>query len=62
VERLHHLRNRIAHHEPIHRRNLVADHEDAIAALAAICGHTRSWAVDLSTVPDVLVRRPRLSA
>jgi hypothetical protein len=58
VERLHRLRNRVAHHEPIHLRDLVADHRDMMIVLKAICPHTHSWARRLSTLPDVLYRRP----
>ncbi|GIH06751.1 hypothetical protein Rhe02_48180 [Rhizocola hellebori] len=58
VERLHRLRNRVAHHEPIHLRDLVADHHDMMVVLEAICPHTHSWARRLSLLPEVLYRRP----
>lgn len=58
VERLHHLRNRIAHHEPIHRRNLVADHADMLAVVAAICPYAVGWVATNSTVRQTAARRP----
>jgi hypothetical protein len=60
VERLHQLRNRIAHHEPIHQRDLRADHDDMMTILAAISPHAHGWAKDLSTLPEVIDRKPSL--
>jgi hypothetical protein len=59
VERLNRLRNRIAHHEPIHRRDLAADYADLLSLAAAVCPITRSWIADTSRVPAVLAGRPR---
>ncbi|MCX2950011.1 hypothetical protein [Lentzea sp. NEAU-D7] len=56
------LRNRVMHHEPIHRRDLKADHD----VLYRVCGYisadlvTEVAAVD--TVPQVLERRDRQGA
>jgi hypothetical protein len=61
VERLHHLRNRIAHHEPIYPRRLDLDERDALALVAAICGDSRRWLEDVGSVSAVLAKRPGLS-
>lgn len=58
VERLHHLRNRIAHHEPIYPRRLDLDERDALAVVAAICGDSRNWLEDVGSVATVLAIRP----
>jgi hypothetical protein len=59
IERLHQLRNRIAHHEPIHHRNLSADHGDMLVIVSAICPYTRSWVDRNSTVPMAMAKRPK---
>jgi hypothetical protein len=43
VARLHYLRNRIAHHEPVYRRQLLRDMDDALAVVAAICPTSANW-------------------
>lgn len=58
VERLHLVRNRLAHHEPVHRRDLAHDHEDLLFVVDAICPVTRSWLDRTSTVGEVIGRRP----
>ncbi|HEX6682489.1 MAG TPA: hypothetical protein VF062_06815 [Candidatus Limnocylindrales bacterium] len=58
VERLHHLRNRIAHHEPIYPRRLDLDERDALAVVAAICGESRNWLEGIGSVAGVLDARP----
>jgi hypothetical protein len=51
------LRNRIAHHEPIHRRDLAADHEGIYRLLAYIPPEYADWVRLHDRVPDVLVCR-----
>ena len=66
VQRLHFLRNRIAHHEPIHhRRNLVRDHDQLLEVVGWIlevvgwiCSDSRSWVAARSRTPAVLASRP----
>jgi len=59
IQRLHFLRNRIAHHEPIHnRRNLVRDHEQLLEVVGWICSDSRSWVAARSRTPAVLASRP----
>lgn len=60
--RLHRLRNRIAHHEPIHGRNLAKDQAEALKILSAICPVTTSWVDQTSVVPGVLAGRPLVPA
>ncbi|MCY4591378.1 MAG: hypothetical protein OXE86_12625 [Alphaproteobacteria bacterium] len=48
------LRNRIAHHEPIFARNLVADHERILDVAGWISPATRAWIEHHSRVPTVL--------
>jgi hypothetical protein len=58
VTRLHLLRNRLAHHEPIHRRDLAADYADLLFVVGAICPRARAWIDQTSTVDLVLAQRP----
>jgi hypothetical protein len=60
VTRLHLLRNRIAHHEPIHRRDLAADYADLLFVVGAICPQTRAWLDQTSTVQLALAQRPTM--
>jgi hypothetical protein len=54
VERLNHLRNRIAHHEPIYPRRLHRDMEEALEVVAAISPTAAMWLEVNSWVPDLL--------
>src|SRR5918992_4091731 len=58
VTRLHLLRNRLTHHEPIHRRDLAADYADLLFVVGGICPRTRAWIDQTSTVELVLAQRP----
>lgn len=58
LERLHLLRNRIAHHEPVHRRNLRRDYLEMTFVAGAICADTAHWIARTSRVTAVLARRP----
>lgn len=57
VQGLNFLRNRIAHHEPIHRRNLTADHESLLRVTGWICGHCHEWLSGSSRTPLVIASR-----
>jgi hypothetical protein len=61
VERLNRLRNRIAHHEPIHGRDLAADYGDMLFVIRAICPATGSWIDRTSHVTRTLATRPSRS-
>ena len=58
IQRVHFLRNRIAHHEPIHQRDLPSDLEAMLDVTGWICADTRLWLATTSRTLDVLRRRP----
>lgn len=58
VQRLLYLRNRIAHHEPIHRRNLERDCDNIITVAGWISADCGEWIRDSSRVPEALRQRP----
>lgn len=60
VGRIHDLRNRIAHHEPIFGRRLDLDHRDCLLVLGAVCPVTAQWAEGISRIPEVLANTPLL--
>ena len=51
---LHLLRNRIAHHEPIHNRPLFELHSVALSTAGWICPTARGWIAARSRVPALL--------
>ena len=55
---LHFLRNRIAHHKPIHRRALSEDAARLLELTLWMCADTHAWTGALSRVPRVLAARP----
>jgi hypothetical protein len=58
IQRVHFLRNRVAHHEPVHQRNLQRD-LGSIAQLAGwISADARDWIVGASRAADVIKDRP----
>lgn len=54
VRDLHVLRNRIAHHEPIHNRPLETLHDQALAVAGWVCPVSRRWIAARSRVPELL--------
>jgi hypothetical protein len=52
------LRNRIAHHEPIFRRDLLADYGIAMRLLHAICPATHDWIRPHCRVPSLVRQKP----
>lgn len=58
VQRLNRLRNRIAHHEPIHPLDLPALHEDLMRVVGYIDPAAQAWLTALSTVAARLQQRP----
>lgn len=58
VGRVHDLRNRIAHHEPIHGRRIERDLLDCLRILSAICPETADWVQQRARVEAVLENRP----
>jgi hypothetical protein len=61
VDRLHRLRNRIAHHEPVHSVDLANHHQELLKAASWIAPTARTWIGGVSRVPSVLATRPRRS-
>ena len=58
LDGLHTLRNRIAHHEPIHTRDLTADMLAIYRLLDWIDADVRAWAVGLSRLEPIVAARP----
>jgi len=58
LAQLHGLRNRIAHHEPIHNRPLAQLHSAALTVTGWVCADTRDWIRANSQVDAVLANRP----
>jgi hypothetical protein len=52
------LRNRIAHHEPVHNRPLVTLHEDLLAVAGYLDGDITEWIILRSRIPELLRTRP----
>ena len=61
VGNLHDLRNRIAHHRPIHHRRLELDLRDAYEVIGAMSQEAEKWARGRSRVEEVMKSRPRKS-
>lgn len=60
LEQLLYLRNRAAHHEPIHRRDLRADLDRAIALLECIDPEAGRWARQREMLSSLIARKPTL--
>lgn len=58
VRHLHVLRNRIAHHEPIHNRDIAHDFQICMDVLNAISPVIAEWSNRNSRIPQVLAHRP----
>ena len=58
MQRLHFLRNRIAHHEPIHRRDLSRDHAHLLELTGWMCSDCCAWVAATSRTPAVVAARP----
>lgn len=58
LDELHILRNRIAHHEPIHNRYLTADMLTIYRLLDWIDADVRVWALGLSQLQSLIAARP----
>lgn len=59
MEDINLLRNRIAHHEPIHRRDLAQDEGRILEFIEWICRDVAVWAGQCSRVSTVISQRPR---
>lgn len=59
VEDLVRLRNRVAHHEPIHGRDLQEDYANLLNLSKRIVPGLELWIAGTSRIPEILLRRPR---
>ena len=59
VGRVHDLRNRIAHHESIHRRRIDRDLLDCLRIVVVVCPETAEWVKERARVADLLENRPQ---
>lgn len=58
IGRLHQLRNRIAHYEPLLAQDLTARHDVILAVAALIAPELRGYIGDVSPCPALIDRRP----
>jgi len=58
MDRLGFVRNRAAHHEPIHRRDLSADYAEGLALCGWVHPDAEAWARAMSALPSVLQTKP----
>ena len=58
MQRLHVLRNRIAHHEPIHQRDLTRDHRHLLDIAGWICTDTHTWIATRSQTLKTIAAQP----
>lgn len=61
VDELGYLRNRIAHHETIFRRDLSRQFQSLLSLTGSICMDTRRWVEDTSSVADILAKKPSIN-
>jgi hypothetical protein len=58
INRLHDLRNRVAHHEPIHTIDHATRHADLLRAAGWVDPAAEAWINASTRVPEVLKARP----
>ncbi len=58
LEQLLFLRNRAAHHEPIHRRDLLTDLRRSVELVGCIDAQARRWVASRESVTGVMVKKP----
>lgn len=58
MAQLHVLRNRVAHHEPIHQRDLASDYAAGCFVLGAVSPAVETWATGEGRIPALLAQRP----
>lgn len=58
VRDLNKFRNRIAHHEPIHKEDISAQHSLILKVISWLCEETAAWVKHHSTVNQVVRTRP----
>jgi len=55
---LSYVRNRAAHHEPIHRRNLDNDYQAVLTLASWIDPEAPEWIKEHSTLPEIISKKP----
>lgn len=58
IGRLHKLRNRVAHHEPLLRQDLAQRHADLLSIAVLISSELHTYILTHSRVPSLLFERP----
>jgi hypothetical protein len=58
VDRLHSMRNRVAHHEPVHSLNIAARHKELLRISGWVDPAAAAWIGQTSRISDVLAARP----
>ncbi|MFT3798902.1 hypothetical protein [Microbacterium sp.] len=59
LQQLNFVRNRAAHHEPIHQRDLLKDNALAMELAGWVSPAAARWAMKVSTVPMIVAERPQ---
>ena len=59
LDRFRMLRNRIAHHEPIFKRNLTIDRDKICGLIGYIEPEARVWVMNNSQIPKILSMKER---
>ncbi|UAA40675.1 Abi family protein [Paraneptunicella aestuarii] len=58
IKNINRFRNRIAHHEPIHKLNISVQHTEIIDTIGWLCTDTKDWVRHHSTVNSILRTSP----
>lgn len=58
MQRIHVLRNRIPHHEPVFRRDLAQDHGDLLTLVGWISSDGQRWVSNISRLEALISQRP----
>jgi len=62
LQQLVFVRNRAAHHEPIHNRPLMNDYRLALGLASMIDPSAGEWVAEKSTIPAIVAAKPLLRA
>lgn len=60
LQQLNFVRNRAAHHEPIHQRDLLRDYDLAVELAASVSPAAARWVRKVSTLPAIIKVRPSI--
>ena len=52
------FRNRVSHHEPMHKSNVSGEYSELMKLLSWICPHKKEWIRANSTVPRIMREKP----